>query len=911
MRYSEMRATVTSSQKAGLYAYQARVLKAVMEGRNVILQAPTGAGKTLAALYPFFQNLSRVGARHTLASGSPLPLTCRYAVPMRVLATQFQQEYHDYFAKIDRQGGTRMVETYDKLGLTIPAIQTGESPDDPQFESPLTFCTIDQLLASFLGVPFSLNTGRANINVGAVAGSYLILDEFHLYPASDTLEGARLTALEMLALLKGVSPFILMTATFSTQLLTQLGILLDAEVIRVGDDGSPESVADLERIFQGRSRTLRVSPEPMTADSVLETHERACARQPCATLVVCNTVTRAQDMYTSLRDALNKRNLRERIQLELLHSRFTAVDRGAKSQRLSELMGAEAWDQQGQFTGNECIVIATQVVEVGLNISAGALHTELAPASSVIQRMGRCARFAHQQGEVIVYPIPDSASPAVPATDDSASDKAAAQSGRAAAARYLPYDAKECQATWSALWEMAGADATPFDTAKEQALIDAVHREGDQRMLEHFSQYKTSLKGRILTALTTHDRSDTATLIRDARSVQVVIHDDPDSAIVENIFQWQSFSLHPDTLRGAFARLQAVQAERDLPWVMKEPIAIDVAGLPEVSGASEEDSRAVQRYTWQPIGAGAEVAGALLIALHPGVATYDSELGFRLLLGPAIPNTVSPRWISYPIKADKRRSPPRLKRSQRTYLEHIQGLKRAYDWSVFEELAWVGARLEDQLAAPTGSVDQAVRLAIALHDAGKLAHDWQRFAHEYQQAAHQSTNDARFDVAPQTFLAKTDELDTWKDERALRSALTHRRPPKHAVAGALASADLIGSHVRRMYPARDLTTTEEETAYVLIRAIFSAIARHHAPTATAYDASCWAPEASATIAEGLRACGLDGDDLAGLDLSARQAGDAPEQYLVKPGEAAIPEVWLAFTIVRALRLCDQRAERDL
>ncbi len=77
-----------------LRPFQETVFQHVMNGRSVILQAPTGSGKTKAALMPFLQNL----AQH----GNALPLTCRYAVPLRVLANQFFREYESIAARIDR-----------------------------------------------------------------------------------------------------------------------------------------------------------------------------------------------------------------------------------------------------------------------------------------------------------------------------------------------------------------------------------------------------------------------------------------------------------------------------------------------------------------------------------------------------------------------------------------------------------------------------------------------------------------------------------------------------------------------------------------------------------------------------------------------------------------------------------------
>jgi len=163
-----------ASQQQPLRPFQVKVRDLVLQGKNVILQTPTGSGKTRAALTPYVENLKRLG--------TALPLSCFYATPLRVLSTQFHQTYASLIPYLDKKKGTDYVRRYQQLGKFPVAIQTGEQPDDPQFEALLTFCTIDQLLASFLGVPYRLGGRRANVNVGAVLGSYLVLDEFHLYP---------------------------------------------------------------------------------------------------------------------------------------------------------------------------------------------------------------------------------------------------------------------------------------------------------------------------------------------------------------------------------------------------------------------------------------------------------------------------------------------------------------------------------------------------------------------------------------------------------------------------------------------------------------------------------------------------------------------------------------------------------
>src|SRR5207248_3552753 len=68
--------------------------------------------------------------------------------------------------------------------------------------------------------------------------------------------------------------------------------------------------------------------------------------------------------------------------LLLVHSRFRPHERQQLNQQLQE-KGAEAADR---------IIVATQVVEAGVDISSRTLVTELAPWASIVQRIGRCNR---------------------------------------------------------------------------------------------------------------------------------------------------------------------------------------------------------------------------------------------------------------------------------------------------------------------------------------------------------------------------------------------------------------------------------------------------------------------------------------------------------------------------------------
>lgn len=106
------------------------------------------------------------------------------------------------------------------------------------------------------------------------------------------------------------------------------------------------------------------------------------------TLVVCNTVDRASRTYEALETLGVTKDLR------LVHSRFRPRERAAWK---TDFLGREACKQ-----GVDRVIVATQVVEAGVDISATALVTELSPWSSLVQRFGRCARYSGSGSVVVV-----------------------------------------------------------------------------------------------------------------------------------------------------------------------------------------------------------------------------------------------------------------------------------------------------------------------------------------------------------------------------------------------------------------------------------------------------------------------------------------------------------------------------
>src|SRR5690606_7737903 len=126
---------------------------------------------------------------------------------------------------------------------------------------------------------------------------------------------------------------------------------------------------------------------------VVEAHGRA---RPTVTgrvtLAIVNRVETAVALKKAV-DALVSSG--EGPDVRLVHSRF----RGLERKRWAEEFLSRAVCED---PATDRIVIATQVVEAGVDISATALVTELAPWPSLVQRFGRAARYGGEAEVVVV-----------------------------------------------------------------------------------------------------------------------------------------------------------------------------------------------------------------------------------------------------------------------------------------------------------------------------------------------------------------------------------------------------------------------------------------------------------------------------------------------------------------------------
>jgi hypothetical protein len=265
-------------------------------------------------------------------------------------------------------------------------------------------------------------------------------------------------------------------------------------------------------------------------------------------------------------------------------------------------------------------------------------------------------------------------------------------------------------------------------------------------------------------------------------------------------FAAESFSLHPGTIAGKFEGWQE-RAEDD--WD-SEPLPWSVCRLSEVE-ADEEANRPIE-YLWVPVNDKSELRGAPLLAVHPALVDYQPDLGLTLYRQAGEGQDAADLYQCQ-IPAQKEGQSWRTFYRLETYEEHIRLVHEAF---LQEETGFRAAahRLERAFGWRPGLATEVAHVVIWLHDLGKLDKRWQGWARQWQAEIGRPHQDEA--------LAHTDYDDAVAEHRQLDKQLRGKRP-SHAVEGGLAAVPFL------------LHLLNGQMDHPLLRAAFSAIARHHAP----------------------------------------------------------------------------------
>ena len=378
-----------------------------------MLHVPTGAGKTAAVLLAWLWR-RRFHPDPAVREATPRRLV--YALPMRVLVHQTYERAVSFVEGLGLGAGQtdRPIRT---------ALLMGGSRDREWWLYPeddlILIGTSDMLLSRALNRGYAESRFHWPIDFGLLNNDALwVFDEIQLLSeglaTSRQLDGLR-AALGCWA----PTPTLWMSATYHPAWMETIdGPPIAPEQVWTLEPADLEAAPDLAKRMNAPKRLERLSltvPDGETkvrryltglAELVAERH------QPGAlTLVVVNTVERAQRLFDALRRSAVWKKAPAGAQPEvlLLHSQF----RPAERERLNQELFAPPSDHPAGR-----VLVATQVVEAGVDLSARTLITELAPWPSLVQRLGRVNRYGeHDQADVLWIDVePKASAPYEPET---------------------------------------------------------------------------------------------------------------------------------------------------------------------------------------------------------------------------------------------------------------------------------------------------------------------------------------------------------------------------------------------------------------------------------------------------------------------------------------------------------------
>ena len=374
MPFKEFFATAT-----GYFPYPYQQALAAGSDLPVLLRIPTGAGKTEAAVLAWLYRLSE-HSDPKVRDSTPRRLV--YCLPMRTLVEQTEDRIERWLNNL---------KMTDQVGVVTlmggePRTQWYLYPEKPF----IVVGTQDMLLSRALNRGYGCNPAMWPVEYGLLNSDCLwVMDEVQLMsnglPTSTQMAGLR-GKLETY----GPTHSVWMSATVRPEWLATIDhpAPSNSQTLRLGRDDLADSNLAKRHNAQkmvseaGIDRGKQYARD--MAGLIAEKHKPGTL-----TLAIVNTVDHAQSIYQEL---LNSRRISLAASKTLVHSRFRASERAEKQAAVTAPVDS---------SGPGMVVVATQAVEAGVDISARTLITELAPWSSMVQRFGRCNRTGEdERGEI-------------------------------------------------------------------------------------------------------------------------------------------------------------------------------------------------------------------------------------------------------------------------------------------------------------------------------------------------------------------------------------------------------------------------------------------------------------------------------------------------------------------------------
>lgn len=359
---------------------------------SALLVAPTGSGKTEAALLWAAQQM-------TLRPSSRLFYTLPYQASMNAMYQRLATEILGYSDREVKAGSVETISIRHSRAL-MKHYQDMMSLDerDPhdvqrmakwlKNKTDLNTYPI-QVFSPYqmLKVAYSLKGFEALLL--DYTDALFIFDEIHAY---DPKRLALIIELMRWLRTEYQARFLVMTATLPPMLHDKLVEALELD--------PKKTIGASAKVFQASSRHTVHIRDDRLSDTIVEC-VRADWSAGRAVLICLNRVEAAQRVYRLLGTALG---LQPEDDIVLLHSRFNGRDRAVKESILLERAAV------GRIERRPFVCVATQVVEVSLNVDFDTIYSDPAPLEALLQRFGRVNRGRVDKTlrlPVQVFTVPD------------------------------------------------------------------------------------------------------------------------------------------------------------------------------------------------------------------------------------------------------------------------------------------------------------------------------------------------------------------------------------------------------------------------------------------------------------------------------------------------------------------------
>jgi CRISPR-associated endonuclease/helicase Cas3 len=340
-----------------------------------IIEAPTGYGKSTIS-----QVISLFSYKEELKSIVVLPI--------RTLLEDQYEKFKSFLIN-DEILGKRYMHNLDSKYLIKPiTLTTIDTFSLTLFGIPPE--EINKVIKEWSGTSFG-SLGHYMFSQASVLLSNIILDEVHLL--SDSTKSLNFLMMLILFALDNDQKLILMSATIPNILKEKLYSNIPSDKIDkvriISFEKSNDNIFyDEEFVKERKRKNYRIFLHKVEKE---EKFEKILSwinleKNKNKVIVIFNTVKDSIDFYKMLNEKIKRNKL-------LIHSRFNEEDREEKIKKLNEIKKT-----------NNYIIISTQTLEAGVDISSNLLISEIAPANSLIQRFGRFLRYENEyEGNAYIW----------------------------------------------------------------------------------------------------------------------------------------------------------------------------------------------------------------------------------------------------------------------------------------------------------------------------------------------------------------------------------------------------------------------------------------------------------------------------------------------------------------------------